>query len=333
MALRFTPGAGALPFCMMHPDALAARAAHLLLRRALADCLPLALLLGAASTAQAQTTSTYAYTGSTDSYVVPAGVTQLTVVATGAYNGAVVQATVAVVSGETLTVVVDGGGYYGGGSGTSSGFTRFIQVGGGGSSWIAAGRNGDNNVGFYTTAGNLYLVANGAVTNQFVLTSGGSVGIGTPTPGTRLDVIGAGSNGVDLRVNGRLRTGDANNQGGVWLNEGQSQFVGQFDATKLGLYNGDWRLVVDNTGKVGIGTTGPAFPLDVQSTATTGAYAFGYLNPNGQTGAGSIGANGVGISIRATGRILSSEFNAVSDRRLKVVVGPSDRAAYLALLN
>ena len=41
--------------------------------------------------------------------------------------------------------------------------------------------NGDNNVGFYTTAGNLYLAANGPVTNQFVLTSGGSVGIGTPT--------------------------------------------------------------------------------------------------------------------------------------------------------
>ncbi|MGI4873877.1 MAG: hypothetical protein ACRYFX_22175 [Janthinobacterium lividum] len=39
-----------------------------------------------------------------------------------------------------------------------------------------------NDVGLYTTNANLYLSGNGAATNQFVLTNGGRVGIGTPNP-------------------------------------------------------------------------------------------------------------------------------------------------------
>ncbi|MDO7873826.1 hypothetical protein Q5H93_03710 [Hymenobacter sp. ASUV-10] len=52
----------------------------------------------------------------------------------------------------------------------------------------------DNNVGFYTTAGNLYLSGNSNRTDQFVLTNGGSVGIGTGTPTARQETVG------DLRV-------------------------------------------------------------------------------------------------------------------------------------
>ncbi|GAA3991316.1 tail fiber domain-containing protein [Hymenobacter antarcticus] len=50
--------------------------------------------------------------------------------------------------------------------------------------------SGGNDVGLYTTSVNLYLAANGAVTNQFVLTNGGNVGIGTSTPAQKLDVAG-----------------------------------------------------------------------------------------------------------------------------------------------
>ncbi|WP_226915739.1 beta strand repeat-containing protein [Hymenobacter siberiensis] len=67
--------------------------------------------------------------------------------------------------------------------------------------------NADNNVGFYTTAGNLYLAANGAVTNQFVLTNGGNVGIGTSAaPATKLDVVG------------NVRVGAANTVGEILTN-------------------------------------------------------------------------------------------------------------------
>ncbi|MDO7877427.1 tail fiber domain-containing protein [Hymenobacter sp. ASUV-10] len=81
---------------------------------------------------------------------------------------------------------------------------------------------------------------------------------------------------------------------------------------------------------VGIGTTAPSFPLDVQRVVTPGNYNYGYLNGGGQV---NYATNNTGpVSIRATGRVLATEFNATSDRRLKTVIGLSDRAADLALL-
>ncbi len=48
-----------------------------------------------------------------------------------------------------------------------------------------------NDVGLYTTAADLYLSANGAVTNQFVLKNNGNVGIGLAAPGSKLEVAGS----------------------------------------------------------------------------------------------------------------------------------------------
>ncbi|MBF9220182.1 discoidin domain-containing protein [Hymenobacter ruricola] len=85
-------------------------------------------------------------------------------------------------------------------------------------------------------------------------------------------------------------------------------------------------------GRVGIGTANPAFPLDVQSAPVTpGNFAYGFLNGSGSVGYS--GSNTGPVSIRATGRVLASEFNATSDRRLKTVIGLSNNAADLALLN
>ncbi|MBF9237022.1 tail fiber domain-containing protein [Hymenobacter sp. BT683] len=48
---------------------------------------------------------------------------------------------------------------------------------------------GGNDVGLYTTSGNVYISANGdGLRNQFVVLSNGNVGIGTPAPGERLEV-------------------------------------------------------------------------------------------------------------------------------------------------
>lgn len=140
----------------------------------------LGLLLAAAGAAQAQT-SNFAYTGSPQSYTVPAGITKLNVTATGGAGGgnrsnskgglgAVVQATVTVIPGEVLTVVVGGqgidsnnggsssaggaGGYNGGGNGAYTG-----GGGGGATDLRRAAANGST--GDYFASRNALLVAGG----------------------------------------------------------------------------------------------------------------------------------------------------------------------------
>lgn len=166
----------------------------------------LVLLLVTAGVAQAQTT-TYSYTapGGNQTYTVPAGVTAIRVVATGASGGATiggstgfpspsygaqVQATVLVTPGETLTVVVGGqggsgssgvnaGGFNGGGAGK-------YQGGGGGATDL---RRSGGSTGDYLTSRNALVVAGGAGGNYTINGLGGNGGTpiggnGAPFPGS-----------------------------------------------------------------------------------------------------------------------------------------------------
>jgi Chaperone of endosialidase len=79
----------------------------------------------------------------------------------------------------------------------------------------------------------------------------GNVGVGTPSPGARLEVVGGGGTSVDLVVNGRLRSNS--NDGGLWVMA--DRFVGGFGTGQVGFFNGDWRLSVANNGNVAVGFT------------------------------------------------------------------------------
>lgn len=178
-------------------------------------------------------------------------------------------------------------------------------------------------------------------TERVRIGSGGNVGIGTPNPGARLGVVGTGGNTIDFSVNGRMRTGDAGNAGGVWLNSGTTQFVGQFNTTTLGFYNTGWRLVVDDAGNVGIGTAAPASQLDVQDGARSGTHPTGLpLYVTGNIGAASAGVEfrhtngtqGIGIgynSLYAAGSNPNQDLNLMPKGSGNVGVGTTAPTALL----
>ena len=101
---------------------------------------------------------------------------------------------------------------------------------------------------------------------RFIVNNSGYVGIGTIIPQQKLDVVG------------RLKfRAENSNTAGFWLtgNDGvQTAFVGQLDVTgtsPVGIYHGgDWRLLVNNAGNVGIGTTTPAYKTVISNNGAAG---------------------------------------------------------------
>ena len=79
-------------------------------------------------------------------------------------------------------------------------------------------------------------------------------------------------------------------------------------------------------GKVGIGTNNPSCPLEVSGSSELIA-TYGYLNSSGATGTSGPQIND--YSIKASHRIMASEFNAVSDQRIKTNIKVSNSTSDL----
>jgi len=89
-------------------------------------------------------------------------------------------------------------------------------------------------------------------------------------------------------------------------------------------------MVILKNGYVGIGTSTPVCPLEVNGAANlTTAYA--YLNSSGNTGTSASSTNS--YSIKASDRIMASEFNAVSDQRIKTNFHISNTKTDLSIIN
>jgi hypothetical protein len=138
---------------------------------------------------------------------------------------------------------------------------RMRDVGTGGGDW----RLGVTSNNWGITNGK-FLISNTNLSSDasFVIDNSRNVGIGTTAPATRLHVQGNGSLNVDFKVTGRIQSGDANGFGGMWVNSAGTMFMGQQGGSSIGFFNNSaWRLVVNQDGNVGIGTTSPDEKLTV----------------------------------------------------------------------
>jgi hypothetical protein len=160
-----------------------------------------------------------------------------------------------------------------------------------------------NDVGLYTTAANLYLSASGTSTSQFSLLNNGNVGIGTGTPGNKLEVNGT----TLINANYDLLLRDANVglgwYGGSKVFTAVSGFDGPvlygYGAGMLGTKDGGNRTALfwNSTGQIGIGTTTPASSalLDVSSTSK------GFLPPRmSQTQRDAVASPAEGLTVYNT---------------------------------
>jgi hypothetical protein len=112
------------------------------------------------------------------------------------------------------------------------------------------------------------LGANGV--NTITALDNGNVGVGTATPGTKLDVVGG--------VRASAADGFSFGTGG----DADGGLVSPADGVVALRTNSSERLRIDSSGNVGIGTTAPGFKLDVQGTLrATGALTAGSVTATG----------------------------------------------------
>ncbi|HMP92715.1 MAG TPA: hypothetical protein PKD90_07580, partial [Phnomibacter sp.] len=117
---------------------------------------------------------------------------------------------------------------------------------------------------------NLNIAETGVADHRLFLRKGGNVGIGTNAPNARLHVTGATGSTVTILTNGRLRSGDATNNGGIWLTPTDDALMG-VTGLNMGFYSqvAGWGLIMQrSSGRVGIGTQNPSYRLHVTGTIT-----------------------------------------------------------------
>lgn len=134
--------------------------------------------------------------------------------------------------------------------------------------------------------------------NQVAITRLGNVGIGTESPAARIHIAGTDYNtGLRVTTGGGAGAGlllDASTRDWALLATNAAAGAG---AGKFGLFDetaGQYRLVVDGNGSVGMGTVNPARTLDV---AGTGRFA----------GALTVGAYTLPIADGTTGQVLGTD--------------------------
>ncbi len=232
-------------------------------------------------------------------------------------------------------IMLDGSSSVGFALGTSGTVKAQIGIAAGAGAWSTDAAVGDLVIRSQSTAQKILFNTNGGTGGASVAINGSTMGIGTLAPAASLDVVPSG--GRNVLLGGGANTGSEIKftYSGVVHHSIYSNGNGNltFANTSGGFgvnVAGSPLMSLSAAGYLGIGTTSPAVPLDVQSSIAYNAGNYGYLN---SIGSGTSSCTNCQTSIRASGRIVSPEFNATSDRRIKDIQDISNGAADLATLN
>lgn len=178
---------------------------------------------------------------------------------------------------------------------------------------------------FYMDSSGMSICEHNVACDRFrIQNSTGNIGIGVGTPAYKLDVAGNGqfTGGTQIGTVNQGFYGDTANIAIRAYNSSSSDIYFQ-------TYGGNaTRMIMKNNGYIGIGTTSPAVPLDVEAFAYVAGLSGGWLFNSGATGA----YNNFNeyVSIKAQYYVEAFGFVAVSDRRIKDIVGLSDTQKDLA---
>ncbi|MDO7877161.1 tail fiber domain-containing protein [Hymenobacter sp. ASUV-10] len=228
---------------------------------------------------------------------------------------------------------------------------------------------GTGNVGVGTSSPGQKLDVSGNTNVSGSSYVGGNVGIGTSSPSTRLSIS---PSTTEAKIT-LYDTGNATDHYGFGVSGGQLNYHVLSSSDQHVFYakgrNGSGGgaielLRIQGNGRVGIGTSSPAQTLDVAGNATvsgrvgigvaspvaplhvsggvsvaaSGTKAYFFQGSTGLSGDASTSARAVaayftGGQVFVNDYIVAGALNVTSDRRIKRVIGLSDRAADLALLN
>lgn len=158
--------------------------------------------------------------------------------------------------------------------------------------------------------------------NSIVFDNGTAVGIGTTTPGRRLQIdITTGQNGIRIKNPGNISSGfdllsdAANNNAYVWNWEAGNMQFGT---------NNNFRMTIDAAGNIGIGTVVPAQKLDVAGTTRT----TNFIMPTGAGAGKALLSDATGNASWGTPsgvlvNILNSSGNGNAPAATNAFIGPT----------